>query len=152
MSRNLMRGWLVVSTLCHDKFCRRRGPDAGAENKRTGVKEMKHEETKGWTAERTQRDKNLPVDAACVLEQAQGDAVHGGITPPLVEEAAGPVEVVEVVLVGLAAPEGHVANLKIGPEVARRVAVGLLPVVGAADAVRQPVHSVVLLHVLGVLG
>lgn len=95
---------------------------------------------------------NVPVNLALVLKQTQRNTVHGGITPALVEETAGAVEVVKVVRVGLAAPDVQVGNLKVGPEVACGVAVGLVVVLGAAHAVRQPVHGIVGVDVLRVLG
>lgn len=69
-----------------------------------------------------------PVYFALILEQAQRDAMNGCITPALVEETARAIEVVEVVAKCLAAPEGQVTNFEIGPEMARRVAVGFLVV------------------------
>lgn len=75
---------------------------------------------------------------AGVLEQAQSDGMDGRVPPPLVEEAAGAVQVVEVILVRLAAPELHVGDLEVAPEMAGRVAVGLFVVAGAALLILEP--------------
>lgn len=78
--------------------------------------------------------------------------MHRRITPSLVEEIPSPVQVVEVILIRLAPPEAHVGNLKVRPEVASRVSISLLVMVWPADLIRQPVHGVVLVNILGVLG
>lgn len=94
---------------------------------------------------------DVPVDLALIREHAERDRVHGGVAPALVEEAAGAVEVLEVLLVLAAAPEVHVADLEVGPEVAGAVAVGEQVVLLAALAVGEPVHGVVLVQVLRVV-
>lgn len=58
------------------------------------------------------------MDLVTVFKQGQRNTVDGGVTPSFVKEAAGAVQMVKVVLVRLAAPEGHVGNLKVTPEVA----------------------------------
>lgn len=55
------------------------------------------------------------VDGVAWQQQGGGDGVHGGIAPALVEEAAGLVEMVEEVEIGLGAQPGEAANLKVGP-------------------------------------
>lgn len=92
------------------------------------------------------------MNLARVFKETQSDTVNGRVTPALVEEATGAVQVVEIILVGLAAPKVHIANLKVAPEVACRITIGILGVVGTAGLVRQPVHGAVLVHVLGVFG
>lgn len=82
------------------------------------------------------------VDLVLVLKERDGDRMHRRISPSFVEEPALLVEEVEVGLVGLASPEVHVGNLKIGPEMAQ--------VVGVAVVVGNKVHKVVLVQVLGV--
>lgn len=62
--------------------------------------------------------RHLPVDLGLVLEETQGNAVHRSISPSLVEETSGTVQVVEIILVSLAAPKVDVCNLKVTPEVA----------------------------------
>ena len=84
-----------------------------------------------------------PVDFAGVLEEAECDGVDGRVAPALVEEAAGAIEVLEIVLVSPAAPKGHVGDLEVAPEVAGGVAVGLDVVVRAAGAVLEPFAGVV---------
>lgn len=49
-------------------------------------------------------------------EQGSTDRVNGRVTPALVVEAAGLVEVVEELAVGFASPEIKVANLKVTPD------------------------------------
>jgi hypothetical protein len=96
--------------------------------------------------------KHLPVDLALILKQTESNAVYGSITPSLVEETAGSVQVVKVVLVRLAAPKVHVANLKVAPEVAGRVSVGIEVVAGAASLIGDPVQRVVRVKIIRVLG
>lgn len=92
------------------------------------------------------------MNLARVFEETQGNTVNRCVAPTLVEKATGTVQVVEIILVRLAAPEVHIANLKVAPKVACRITVGILCVVGTAGLVRQPIHGAVLVHVLGVLG
>ena len=49
----------------------------------------------------------------------------------------------EVVLIRLAAPEGHVGDLEIAPEVAGAVAMGFMIMVWPQLAVHQPVQRIV---------
>ena len=74
------------------------------------------------------------------------------ITPALVKEPACAIEVVEVVLVRLAAPEIQIRDLEITPEMACAVAVGFLIMVRSCFIVDQPPHRVVLVEVFGVRG
>lgn len=92
------------------------------------------------------------MNLARVLKETQGNTVNGRVTPTLVEEATGAVQVVEIILVRLAAPKVHIANLKVAPKVTCRITIGILGMVGTAGLVRQPVHGAVLVHILGVLG
>ena len=95
---------------------------------------------------------DVPMNPARVFKKTQCDAVYGGVTPTLVEKATGAIQVVEIVLVGLTSPKVHVSNLEVAPEVTGRVAVCLPSVIRPSDVVSQPVHGVVLMDVLGVLG
>lgn len=88
-----------------------------------------------------------PVNLASILEQAKGDAVHGGITPTLIEEAPSAIQVGKVVFVFLTAPEGEVGDFKVGPEMASTVTMGFDVVVGAAGAVDEPGHGIVFMDV-----
>lgn len=91
---------------------------------------------------------HLPVNAILVLEQTQSNTVNWRIAPTFVEETAGPVEMVEVILIHLAAPEAHVTNLEVAPEMAGRVSIGLLVVLRTTDLIRQPVHRIVLVEIV----
>ena len=93
-----------------------------------------------------------PMDFACIFEQPQRNGVDWRVAPPLVEEAACPVQVSEVIFVSLAAPEIEFRDLKIRPEMAGRVSMRLLVVFGPALAVDKPAHRVVVVEVLGVGG
>ena len=55
------------------------------------------------------------VDLVLVEHEARRDGVDGGITPPLVEEAAVAVQRLEEVGVGLRAEPVEAADLKVGP-------------------------------------
>lgn len=93
------------------------------------------------------------MDLARILPEAEGDAVHGRVAPSLVEEAAGVVEVVKVVLVDGAPPKVHVSHLKVAPEVTGRVSLGLLVVLGPAHVVGQPPEGALLVDgILWVVG
>lgn len=78
--------------------------------------------------------------------------MNGSVAPSLVEETACPIQVVEVLLVRPASPKLHVANLKVRPEMTRRISVGLEVVLGPSRAVCHPVHRVVRMQVLVVVG
>lgn len=91
------------------------------------------------------------MNLARVLKQPQRNGMHRRIAPALVEEASRPVQMVEVVLVRLRPPEAHVSDLKVAPEVARRVTIRVLVVLGPAYAVRQEAQGVLLVGVLRVL-
>lgn len=91
------------------------------------------------------------MNLALVLEQTKRDTVDGCVTPSLIEETTSAVQVIEVVLVDLATPKVHVGNLKVAPEVASRVTLGLLIVTGAALLISHPLESIVLVQVVGVL-
>lgn len=91
------------------------------------------------------------MNLAGILKETKSNAVYGGVTPALVEKATGAVKVVEVVFVGLTAPEVHVCDLKVAPEVACRVAVRLAVMLRALLLVCEPVERVVGMLVLGVL-
>lgn len=74
------------------------------------------------------------------------------IAPTLVEETAGPVQVLEVGLIFLAAEEVHVTDLKVGPEVACRVPVRTLGVLRTDLVIRDPFQHVALAQVRRVRG
>lgn len=66
---------------------------------------------------------SLPVNLRIIRKKTQGNAVHGCISPPLIEKAACLIEMVEVFLVFLSAPEIKVGDFKIAPEMARAVSI-----------------------------
>lgn len=74
------------------------------------------------------------------------------ITPSFVEESAGTIQMVEVVLIGLTPPEIHVTDFKITPEMARRISVCLFVMNRPPLGVCYPVHGIVGMQVIGVLG
>ena len=78
--------------------------------------------------------------------------MNRGIAPALVKEPARPVEVREVILVGLRAPELHVGDLEVAPEVASAIAMGEVVVVWAKLTVDEPIQRVLLVQVLRVAG
>lgn len=84
------------------------------------------------------------MDSILVFEQPECNTVDGRISPTLIEEPASSVEMVEIVLICLTPPEVHVANFKVTPEMARGVAISLVPVVRPSRLVRQPVNGIVL--------
>ena len=56
---------------------------------------------------------NSPMQFPLIFKQTQGDTVDRSIPPALIEEAAGAIQVVEIILVSLAPPEIEVGNLKV---------------------------------------
>lgn len=56
---------------------------------------------------------------------------------------------IEIVLVNLAAPEIHIRNLKVRPEMTRRVTVRQLVMFRSTFAVGEPLHGVVAVEVFG---
>lgn len=74
------------------------------------------------------------------------------ITPTLVEETTGPVQMVEVIFVRLAAPKVHICHFKVAPEVTRRVALSTFVTFGPSLVVNQPVECVILMEIVWVVG
>lgn len=75
-------------------------------------------------------DISEPMDLFIGHKQSQRHAVHGCVPPALIEEPARLVDIFEVVGVCLRTPEIQVANLKIAPEMACAVAIGVFSVAG----------------------
>ena len=98
------------------------------------------------------RKEDEPMDFTCVLEQSQRDRMHGSISPSLVKEPSRTIQMLKVVLICLAPPKFHVGNLKVAPEMTRRVAVRLDVMLRSPSAVLQPVARVVLVLVFRVRG
>ena len=83
-----------------------------------------------------------------ILKQPQRNTMHRRISPPLIEEASSPVQMLKVRRIRLASPERQAANLKVAPEMTRAVAVGCGGVRGAVRAVGDPAEGVVGMKVL----
>lgn len=92
------------------------------------------------------------MDLVLVFEETKRDGMHRRVTPSLVEKATCPIQVVEIVLVFLAPPEANICDFEVTPKMARRVAIGLLVMDRPPLCVRQPVHGIVRMQVLGMLG
>jgi hypothetical protein len=93
-----------------------------------------------------------PVDLGRILEQSQCNTVHRRIAPALVEEPSCSIEVVEVVLIRLAAPEIEICDLEIAPKMTCAVAMRLLIVARSCLVVDEPPHRVVLMQVFWMRG
>ena len=89
-----------------------------------------------------------PMYLTRILKQSQGDGMYRRITPALVEETSRPVQVLEVSFVGFRAPEIHIGDFEVGPEVAGRVAVGFVLMVWPPVAVGEELVGVVGVQVL----
>lgn len=97
-------------------------------------------------------DISKPVDFVCVFEQAKCDRMDGCVAPSLIEEASRSIEMIEVVFVHLGAPEVHIPDLEIRPEVACRVAICLLEILAALLVVLQPFDRAVRVRNVIVIG
>lgn len=87
-----------------------------------------------------------------VFKETQGDTVNGSITPAFIEEAAGTIQVVEIILVSLAPPEIKISDFKVGPEMTGAVSVGLVVVIRSPVRVDEPVHGVVVVQMMAMGG
>lgn len=92
-------------------------------------------------------DIDSPMNLILIGEETQADRMHRSITPALVVEAARPVQVLKIGRVLLASEELHIANFEVGPEVAGRVSIGSLRVLGSELIIGEPVHHIVLVQV-----
>lgn len=95
---------------------------------------------------------DIPMHFTRIFEKPNCNTVNRCITPSLVKEPSSPVQVVEVVLVDFASPEFHICNLKIAPEMACRVSIGLSIVFWSSRTIFYPVHSIVGVDVLWMFG
>ena len=75
-----------------------------------------------------------------------------GVAPSLVEKASSAVQMRKVILICLAAPEIHVCNFKIAPEMACTVSVCFAIVLWPQFAVDEPIQCVVFMEVLWMRG
>lgn len=87
-----------------------------------------------------------------IRKKTNAKRMNWRIAPPFVEETTSPVQVLEVGLILLTAEEVHVANLKVGPEVACRVSIGPLGVLRANLIIRDPLQHVIFVQVRGIRG
>jgi len=88
------------------------------------------------------------MDFVLVLKEPKCNGMYRGISPPFIEEAPGPIEVVKVVLVGWRSEEGHVGDFEVGPKVASRIAVGPLVVLGSMIDILQPAKGVISIYIM----
>jgi hypothetical protein len=88
------------------------------------------------------------MDLALVLEEAKRYTMYRRIAPPLVKEASGAVQMIEVIAVLLTSPKGQVPNLEVRPEVTGRVPMRFLEIVRSPLSILQPVPRIVLVHIL----
>ena len=92
------------------------------------------------------------MDFADVFKQSQRDTMNGRIPPPFIEEAAGAIEMLEIIGVGGRAPEVEVTNLEVAPEMTGGVAVCFTIVIRPMKFIGQPAHGVVGMDVFRVGG
>lgn len=92
------------------------------------------------------------MNLACILKKTQSNRVNRCITPSLIKESTSTIKVVEISLVGFTAEEVHVTDLEVRPEMAGRVAIGLLVMLRSQLVVHKPFHHVVVSDVFGVFG
>lgn len=97
------------------------------------------------------RGQRIPVNLTSVLKQSQSNRVHRCISPPLIEESTRAIQMVEVRLVRRTPPEVHIANLKVAPEMARRVPIRDPMMVRPSFVVLQPLDRIPLRQPLAVL-
>ena len=90
---------------------------------------------------------DVPVHVVGIREEANTERVDWRITPAFVEETTGTIQVLEVGLILLATEEVHIADLKVGPEVAGGVSAATLGVLGARLIIRDPLPHVVLAQI-----
>jgi hypothetical protein len=65
------------------------------------------------------------MDLARILEQAQRDTMNWRVTPSLIKESTGTIQMIEIILIRLTPPEIHIRYLEIAPEMAGAISVGL---------------------------
>lgn len=87
-----------------------------------------------------------------VLKQPNSHAMYRCISPPLIEKASCSIKMVEVVFVRLTAPELHIRDLKIAPEMARRIAIRQPIMFGSSRTILQPIHRIIAVYILRMFG
>lgn len=92
------------------------------------------------------------MDLALIFKQTESNTMNGGIAPSFIKETTRTVKVIKVVFVGLASPKLHVSNLKIAPEMARRIPLSLSIRLWSTNIISDPANSTVLMNVSWVLG
>lgn len=78
--------------------------------------------------------------------------MHRSISPSLVKESPGAIQMLEIFLVYLAPPKFHVSNLEIAPEMTCRVAVRLNIMLRPPNAIFQPLARIVFILIFRVRG
>lgn len=76
--------------------------------------------------------------------------MHRGISPSLVKESPGAIQMLEIFLIYLAPPKSHVSNLEIAPEMTSRVAVRLNIMLRPPNTIFQPLARIVLVLIFRV--
>lgn len=92
------------------------------------------------------------MDVGGIGEKTNAEGVDGSITPALVEESTGAIQVLEVRLVLFAAEEVEITDLEVRPEVAGGVSIRGLGVLGTSHVIRNPLPHVVVAEVRRVGG
>lgn len=91
------------------------------------------------------------MNLARIFEETKSDAVNRCIAPALIEEATSAVKMVKVILIDLAAPELHVCDFKVAPEMARRKAMSLFIVIRSTRRIRHPLACAIVVDIVGVI-
>ena len=91
------------------------------------------------------------MDLTRILEKSQRNTMHRRIPPPLIEKPSSPIQMIKIILIRLTPPERHIRNLKIAPEMARRVAIRLHVMFGPPRTIRQPPHRIVVVQIFWML-
>lgn len=90
------------------------------------------------------------MDIVLVFKQSQSNRVNRSITPTLIKESTGTIEMIKVVLVGLASPEFQIGNFEIRPEMTGGVSICNCVLFWPQRAVYQPIHRIILVNIFRV--
>jgi len=89
------------------------------------------------------------MDLLLILKQAQRNTMHRRITPPFIEKAACPIQMLKVLCIRFRPPKRQTANLKVRPEMARAESVRGDVVSWTVRRISDPVHCVIGVEVCG---
>lgn len=92
------------------------------------------------------------MDFAGIFKKTQRNRVDWRITPSLIKESTSTIKVIEISLIGFTAKKVHIANLKIRPEMAGGIAIGLFVMLGSQLVIYKPFHHVIVGDVFRMLG